>query len=93
MIQLTSLLKNLPFTKVFCLTMYLQRPWQHYKWVCVNEALKVESFANSLKCANVRPLYKKVDPFSKNNYSSMSILPLLLKVYERVIKKQVLNYF
>ena len=66
---------------------------KYYKCVCVNEALKVGSFANSLKCANVRPLYKKVDPFSKNNYSSMSILPLLLQVYERVIKKQVLNYF
>ena len=61
--------------------------------VCVTEALKVGSFANSLKCGNVRPIYKKVDQFSKKNYRSMSILPLLLKVYERVINEQALNYF
>ena len=34
--------------------------------VCVNEALKTGSFPDSLKCANVRPIYKKVDPFDKN---------------------------
>ena len=66
---------------------------KNYKCVCVNEALKVGSFANSLKCGNVRPIYKKVDQFSKKNYRSMSILPLLLKVYERVINEQALNYF
>ena len=27
--------------------------------VCVNEALKTGSFPDSLKCANVRPIYKK----------------------------------
>ena len=34
--------------------------------VCVNEALKTGSFPDRLKCANVRPIYKKVDPFDKN---------------------------
>ena len=77
----------------FCLNTYLQRPQKNYKCVCVNEALKVGSFANSLKFGNVRPIYKKVDQFSKKNYRSMSILPLLLKVYERVINEQALNYF
>ena len=60
-------------------------------WVCVNETFG--SFANSLKCANVRHIYKNVDSFSKKNYRSVSILPLLLKVYEGVINEQVLNYF
>ena len=36
--------------------------------VCVNEALKTGSFPDSLKCANVRPIYKKVDPFDKNQW-------------------------
>ena len=30
--------------------------------VCVNEALKTGSFHHSLKSANVKPVYKKVDP-------------------------------
>ena len=61
--------------------------------MCVNEALKTGSFPNSLKYANVRSKYKKVDRFHKNNYRPVSILPLLLKVYERVIYEQASNYF
>ena len=61
--------------------------------VCVNEALKTGSFPDSLKCANVRPTYKKADPFDKNNYTPLSILPLLSKVYERVTSEQASNYF
>ena len=34
--------------------------------VCVNEALKPGFFPDSLKWANVRPIYQKVDPFDKN---------------------------
>ena len=61
--------------------------------VCVNEALKTGSFPDSLKCANVRPTYKKADPLDKNNYIPLSILPLLSKVYERVTSEQASNYF
>ena len=34
-----------------------------------------------------------MDPFDKKNYRPVSILPLLLKVYERVIYDQASNYF
>ena len=63
--------------------------------VCVNEALKNEagSFPDSLKCANVRPTYKKANPFDKNNHRPLSILPLLSKIYERVTFEQASNYF
>ena len=75
------------------------KPWiyrnhiKNYKWVCVNEAFKTLSFPNSLKCANVRPIYKKGDPFDKKNYRPVNILTLLLKVYERVIYDSASNYF
>ena len=51
------------------------------------------SFPDSLKCVHVRPIYKKVDPFDKKNYRLVGILPLLTKVYERVIYEQASNYF
>ena len=35
---------------------------------CVNKALKTGSFPNSLKCANVRQIYKTVNPFDKNQW-------------------------
>ena len=47
------------------------------------------SFPDSLKCANVRPIYKKVDPFDKKNYRPVIMLPRLSKFYERVIFEQV----
>ena len=53
--------------------------------ICVNEALKTESFPDSLKCANVRPIYEKEDPLDKKNDRPVCILPFLSKVYERVI--------
>ena len=34
-----------------------------------------------------------MDPFDKKNYRPVSILPLLSKVYERVIYEQASNYF
>ena len=55
--------------------------------VCVNEALKTGSFPDSLKCANVRPIYKKVNSFDKKGYRPVSVLPLLSKVYEKVISE------
>ena len=36
---------------------------------------------------------KKVDPFDKKNYRPVSILPLLSKVYKRMIYEQASNYF
>ena len=38
---------------------------KNHQWVCVNKTIKTGSFPDSLKCANVRPVYKKVDPFDK----------------------------
>ena len=60
---------------------------------CVNEVLKTGSLPDNLKCANVRPMYKKDDPFDKKNYRPVSILPLLSKVYKRVIYEQTSYYF
>ena len=61
--------------------------------VCVNETLKTGSFPDSLKCANVRPIYKKDNLFDKTNYRPVSISSLLSEVYERVIYEQTSYYF
>ena len=61
--------------------------------VYVNETLKTGSFSDCLKCANVRLIYKKEDPFDRKDYRPVSILPLLSNVYERVIYEQLSTYF
>ena len=69
--------------------MYLYRAHKkNCKSVCVIEALKTGSCPNRLKSANVRLIYKKVEPFDKKNYRPVSKLPLLWKVYKRVIYEQ-----
>ena len=42
--------------------------------------------------ADVIPIFKKDDPFEKENYRPISLLPSLSKVYEKLIYQQ-LNIF
>ena len=59
---------------------------------CINKSIETGYFADSLKLANVAPVFKKEDPFDKSNYKPVSILPLLSKLYEKVIYNQMSYY-
>ena len=59
---------------------------------CVNYTLKNGKFPDSLKNANITPVHKKDDPTDKVNYRPVSILPLLSKIFERVIYNQPGKY-
>ena len=37
-------------------------------------------------------MYKKLNPLQKENYRPASLLPLILKIFERIIHKQIMNY-
>ena len=50
----------------------------------INKAIK-NKFPDSLKLSNILPVHKKKDPTDKTNYKPISILPLLSKVFEKVI--------
>ena len=45
----------------------------------VSEILKTGSFPDSLKCANVRPIYKKVDPFDKKELQTSEYITTFIK--------------
>ena len=49
-------------------------------------------FPTTLKNANVRPVHKKDDPTDKTNFRPIRVLPLLSKVFERVIHNQLGKY-
>ena len=55
----------------------------------VNYTLKHGKFPNSLKNASITPVHKKGDPKDKVNYRPVSVLPLLPKIFERVIYNQL----
>ena len=59
----------------------------------VNESFKQSVFPANLKRAQVVPIYKKNDPLSKENYRPVSVLPILSKVFERVMHNQMSEHF
>ena len=60
---------------------------------CFNESLEKSKFPDYLKLANVTPVFKKGARTSKNNYRPVSILPILSKLFERLISKQLSEFF
>ena len=50
-------------------------------------------FPDSLKQADIKPVYKKDSRNEKENYRSLSILPNLSKIYERCMYTQMKKYF
>ena len=56
-----------------------------YLTSCVNEAISSGKFPDSLKLSNIVPVQKKKVPADKCNYRPVSILPLLSKVFEKIM--------
>ena len=54
--------------------------------------MQTNCFLNSLKEANITPIFKKDDQLDKCNHRPISILPLISKVYERLIYNQLSKY-
>ena len=59
----------------------------------INQSLKSGIFPNQLKIAKVTPIYKKDDKKIITTYRSISVLPVVSKVFETVIYEQLSNYF
>ena len=59
---------------------------------CINEAIRNNKFPDSLKLSDITPVYKKLHPSDKTNYRPVSVLPLLSKVFEKIIYDQLYEY-
>ena len=58
----------------------------HFLTTCIYEVIKNCKFPDYLKLSNIKPIHKKQDQTDKTNYISLqSILPLLSKVFEKVM--------
>ena len=58
----------------------------------VNKSWTSGKFPRSLKIAKVIPIYKAEDKQIVSNYRPISILPVLSKIFEKIVFKQMLNY-
>ena len=58
-----------------------------------NSSIKLSKFPESLKQADITPAYKKGKKDIKANYRPVSILPNLSKVFEKLMFKQMSQFF
>ena len=65
------------------------------KFICesINNSIKSSIFPSCLKHPDVTPLHKKCNKSLKENYRSVCILPILSKVFERSMFKQMSSFF
>ena len=61
--------------------------------VLFNKCLATGSYPNGLKIAKVVPIFKKGDPTEPGNYRPISVLPLLNKVFEKLIHSRLISFF
>ena len=54
-----------------------------------NEALTTGEFPSNLKNADVTPTFKKNNPLNKENYRPVSVLPIISKVFEKLMQNQI----
>ena len=58
----------------------------------VNLSITSLEFPSSWKLAKVIPLLKKDDPLNPKNYRPVALLPIMSKILERIVFKQVVEY-
>ena len=56
------------------------------------EILQKETFSTNLKNADVTPVFKKYNPLLAKNYRPVSVLRTVLKIFERLLQKQIIDY-
>ena len=49
-------------------------------------------FPENLKLSDIVPVFKKLDPTDKTNFRPVSVLPLLSKVFEKIMYDQLYEY-
>ena len=60
-------------------------------YICriLNESIKKSTFPSILKIANITSVFKKEYRGSKENYRPVSILPVISKIFEKLLCKQI----
>ena len=60
--------------------------------VLISKSLSTGHFPDSMKVARIVPLKKPGDPTDMGNYRPISILPIISKVFEKVVHSQLYRY-
>ena len=60
--------------------------------ILINECLDSGVFPDSLKNSKIIPIFKGGDKYNKSNYRPIALLPILSKIFEKVIKIQLMKH-
>ena len=55
----------------------------------INKCLSSSTFPDEFKIAEIIPVYKKQDVNDKTNYRPISLLPIISKIFEKVLYSQL----
>lgn len=58
----------------------------------INLSIQNGVFPSLLKCSIIKPLYKKGDKEVLNNYRPVTLIPILAKVFERIMYKRLIHF-
>ena len=58
----------------------------------INNCLRTCKFPDELKLADVTPIFKKGEETLAKNYRPISVLPVVSKVLERIMQKQISSH-
>ena len=56
------------------------------------EIVSLQKFSDNFKLADVTPVFKKDDANLTKNYRPVSVLPIVSKIFERLLQKQTISY-
>ena len=57
-----------------------------------NQSIAVSIFPTEWKLARVSPIYKKGKKDDPNNYRPISVIPVVAKIFEKLVHEQLYNY-
>jgi hypothetical protein len=58
----------------------------------INLSLENGIFPDRLKLSIVKPLYKKGDEHDINNYRPITLIPVIAKIFEKIMAKRILSF-
>lgn len=64
---------------------------KEYYDICAKPLLRAK-FDDGLKLADLVPIHKQEDTSNKKNYRNVSLLPVVSKLFERILQKQIGSY-
>lgn len=59
----------------------------------INQSLKNIVFPYQIKYLEVKPLFKNGNSTDNENYSAVSVLPIILKIFQTIMNQQMLTLF